>query len=439
MAPDVAAATAGRKLGRAAQWQALGASERAVWGECRGSALYQTRVSVLDWQTKCSCPSRKFPCKHALGLLFIMADSLAAFGKDPEPEWVTNWLDKRDAAAQKKQARAEQPAKPVDTAAQAKRATKRHEAVLEGLDQLDVWLADLVRTGLARLPSEGAAAFELQARRLVDAQAPGLAALVRAIKDEIGGGDAWTGRVLGELGKLALLSHAYRRGEALPPLLVQDVRRRIGYTIEQSEVIAHGDVVEDDWSVVGQVTEDDERVRSQRTWLVGARTGRSALVLQFAAGSAKFVEVLVVGTTLTARLAFWPASVPERALVVTRLREPRSSGDPPKARSIGETLTSHAQALALDPWLERQLCVLGQVSVVPGKPWLLVDDTGAALPLGVGRHDVLLAVSGGQPVVVVAEWDGFVLTPLTVFNDGRVVPVARETTVARETAKEAQP
>lgn len=425
MAPDSAAASAGRKLGRAAQWKALGASERAVWGECQGSALYQTRVSVLDWSTKCSCPSRKFPCKHALGLLFIMAESSAAFGKDPEPEWVNSWLDKRDAAAQKKQARAEQPAKPVDTAAQAKRANKRHEAVLEGLDQLDVWLADLVRGGLGRLPNEGAVAFELQARRLVDAQAPGLATQLRTIKDAIGRGEDWTGRVLGELGKLALINHAYRRLESLPPLPAQDVRRRIGYTLEQSEVIAHGDVVEDEWTVAAQITDHDDRVRSQRTWLIGARTGRGAQVLQFAAGSAKFSEVLVVGTTLTARLAFWPASVPERALFVTRLSEPRTSSAPPVACSIGEMLTNHAQALARDPWIERQFCVLGPVCVAPGEPWLLIDGTGAALPLRDGRHDVLLAVSGGQPVEVAAEWDGFVLSPLTVFSEGRVVTLSK--------------
>lgn len=426
MAPDASGSAAGRKLAKATQWKGLGGSERAIWGECQGSALYQTRVSVLDWSTKCSCPSRKFPCKHALGLLFMWAETPPVFTKDAEPEWVTSWLDKREVAAQKKQARADQPDKPVDVAAQAKRASKRHAAVVDGLEQLDVWLADVVRSGLGRLASEGAAAFEAQARRLVDAQAPGLAAQVRALRESIGRGDDWTARVLGELGKLALLGHAYRRLEQLPPLLAHDVRRRIGHTLEQSEVIAHGDVVEDAWTVVATVSEENERFRSQRAWLVGENTGRRALVLQFAAGAAKFGEVFVVGTTLSARLAFWPAAVPERALVLARLSEPRTGVKPRQVHDIGATLSHHADALARDPWLERHLCLLGDVRVGPGQPWLLVDGAGAALPLRDGRHDVLLALCGGQPVAVVAEWDGCVLTPLTAYADGRVVPLSKE-------------
>lgn len=426
MAPDPSGATAGRKLAKATQWKGLGASERAVWGECQGSALYQTRVCTLDWSTKCSCPSRKFPCKHALGLLFLTADTPSVFGASEEPEWVSNWLEKRDAAAQKKQARAEQPDKRVDAAARAKRANKRHSAVLEGLEQFDVWAADLVRSGLGRLPSEGAAAFEAQGRRLVDAQAPGLAAQVRSIRDLISHGDDWAERLLGALGKLTLLTHAYRRLDSLPPLLAHDVRRRIGYTLDQTEVIAHGDIVEDDWTVVASVTEDDERVRSQRVWLVGASSGRTALIVQFAAGAAKFGEVLVVGTAFPARLAFWPSAAPERALIVTRLAEPRPSEMPRYADGIAAQLSQHADVLARDPWSERHLCLLDSVRVASGEPWLLVDRAGAALPLRGARHDLLLAVSGGHPLFVVAEWDGFVLTPLTAVIEDRTVVLSQE-------------
>jgi hypothetical protein len=130
--------------------------------------------------------------------------------------------------------------------------------------------------------------------------------------------------------------------------------------------------------------------------------------------------VLVGGTVLSARLAFWPAAVPERALIVNRLGEPRTGGLPWPAQDIGATLDRHAHELARDPWLDRQLCLLDGVTVAPGAPWFLVDRAGAALPLRGDRHDVLLALSGGHPLVVSAEWDGFTLLPLTAFGDGRV-------------------
>lgn len=426
MAPDIAGAAAGRKLAKPAPWKALGESERAFWGECQGSALYQTRVALRDWSTKCSCPSRKFPCKHALGLLFLMAESPAAFASGAEPEWVTDWLDKRQVAEQKKQARAEQPEKPIDAVAQAKRASKRHGSVLAGLDHLDLWLADLLRNGLGRLPTEGPVLFESEARRLVDAQAPALATRLRAVGAQVGATEDWASRVLGDLGRLSLLSHAYRRVDELSPLLAHDVRRRIGYTLDQSEVVAHGDVVEDDWTVVASTTDEEERVRSQRSWLVGERSGRRALVLQFAAGPTKFADVLLVGTTFPARLAFWPASEPERALLAARLGETRSAGAPRHGRDVASALEQHASALARDPWLERSLFLLDGVATVPGEPWLLADRSGLALPLRGSRHEVLWALSGGHPLTVAAEWNGLELVPLAAFDRERAIALVRE-------------
>jgi uncharacterized Zn finger protein len=119
LAPDSSSAQAGKKLGTRAPWKGLGQSEQALWGECQGSALYQTQVSLVELASKCSCPSRKFPCKHALGLLFLAASSPDAFPVGSSPEWVAEWFEKRGAAQQKKQARAEAAAaKPVDEVAQ---------------------------------------------------------------------------------------------------------------------------------------------------------------------------------------------------------------------------------------------------------------------------------------------------------------------------------
>jgi uncharacterized Zn finger protein len=69
MAPDPAAAAAGKKLVALKLWSDLGRSPAAIWGKCQGSALYQVKIDLANMGTSCSCPSRKFPCKHALGLL----------------------------------------------------------------------------------------------------------------------------------------------------------------------------------------------------------------------------------------------------------------------------------------------------------------------------------------------------------------------------------
>jgi hypothetical protein len=47
-----------------------------------------------------------------------------------------------------------------------------------------------------------------------------------------------------------------------------------------------------------------------------------------------------------------------------------------------------------------------------GAHWWARDGSGDALPLAGDEHWKLLAVSGGQPVELAAEWDGERLHPL---------------------------
>lgn len=431
LAPDAASIAAGKKLGRATSWQNLGHSDAAVWGECQGSALYQTRVALADFASKCSCPSRKFPCKHAIGLLFVVAESPGALTSGAAPDWVVGWLEKRGSAQESKKARAEAAAeKPVDEVAQAKRARKRHDNVLAGLDQLDAWMSDLIRQGLSRVRAEPPSFWESQARRMVDAQAPGLASRIRRMGEREGVGESWAQRTLHELGATMLLTHAYRRLDRLEPGLAADVRRLLGYSLDQVEVIAHGDVVEDDWVVLAEVTHEEERVRVQRAWLRGEACARTAMILQFAAGpTGRFAETFVGGTRFRAGLAFWPSAYPQRALVVERKGAIETVRVPPPVASISACLDRFAVGLGRLPWLERDLFALERVvPLTPeadGTSGVIVDDADRALALVGKDHDVLLALSGGRPLTLLGEWDGYALSPLVVWQGERMIAVGR--------------
>src|SRR5688572_8822107 len=102
MAPDAASAAAGKKLMALKNWEDLGQSPEAIWGKCRGSALYQVRIDLSNMGYSCSCPSRKFPCKHSLGLMLVAAASPDAVAEASLPEWVEEWLSKRRDKAEKK-------------------------------------------------------------------------------------------------------------------------------------------------------------------------------------------------------------------------------------------------------------------------------------------------------------------------------------------------
>src|SRR5919201_1330078 len=137
LAPDPSAAKAGRDLSSSHKWKSSGRSEGAVWGECKGSAAepYKTVIDLSEPAFKCTCPSRKFPCKHALGLFLIYAGQPATINNAEPPTWAMEWLTKRQ------QARTKEPAKPKTAEdesrlaqEQQKRAQKRAARVEEGIE-----------------------------------------------------------------------------------------------------------------------------------------------------------------------------------------------------------------------------------------------------------------------------------------------------------------
>jgi hypothetical protein len=98
LAPDSASAKAAGGLLGDGQWPNLGVDGEALWGECKGSGAkpYQTQVDLSALVTRCSCPSRKFPCKHALALLLMHAQGQPRLATPSEPPaWVSEWLASR--------------------------------------------------------------------------------------------------------------------------------------------------------------------------------------------------------------------------------------------------------------------------------------------------------------------------------------------------------
>jgi hypothetical protein len=189
----------------------------------------------------------------------------------------------------------------------------------------------------------------------------------------------------------------------------------VGFTVPQEQVLAEGEAVVDEWWVVAQRVEQDERLRTFASWLWGRRSGRWALVLQFAAGAQAVADTLVPGVGQEARLAFWPSAHPLRALVAERLGPPQLLGRSlPPGQTIDALLARQAEALAQQPFLERFPVCLGEVVPVLDAThrWLWVDASGAALPHRGPEAWVPLALSGGRPLQVVGEWSGRGFVPL---------------------------
>lgn len=172
-APNPAAAENGRKLSKKGSFSALHktADGTLYWAECAGSGKTPYRVSIdftnQDAPTcRCSCPSRQFPCKHALGLMFEL---LAAkpFDTADIPQDIAEKRARQAARAAKKEAAAEEggkPAKPKkpNAAAQKKKLAKQ----LEGLDMAERMVDDLLSAGIGTLSGSSAQTYDKLARDL---------------------------------------------------------------------------------------------------------------------------------------------------------------------------------------------------------------------------------------------------------------------------------
>ena len=419
LAPDAKVAAAGKKLGAPKSWQGLGRSPGAIWGECRGSAVYQVRVDLSDLAVKCSCPSRKHPCKHGIGLLFLSAEAPPA--ESSPPDWVTDWLTRRAARAKPKAdagGRADKGAS-ADSKAKEKRAKQRLSRMSSGLEVLDLWMEDLVRGGLAAVGTKPQSFWGDQAKRMVDAQAPSVAARLRRLSTIPNSSPDWPERLLDGLGRIALLSVAFRRLDGLDGPLADSVRSEVGITLSQEEAMEQGEKVEDAWIVLGQRTTDEDRLKVRRTWLFGQETRRYALILLFAAAGSPFTESFVSGTVQKAELAFYPGAYPLRAVVRSRSgsrgRVERLHGH----ETLGAFLDHTSEAMARQPWIEVLPAALENVTpMFDGSRWLVRDRDGEALPLAEGEHWTLLTLSGGRIVDLAAEWNGGKLLPIGVVADG---------------------
>jgi hypothetical protein len=426
LAPDASALAAGRKLATAKDWRSTGHDQRSLWGECQGSALYQVKVDLAALAYNCTCPSRKLPCKHVLGLLLLAAGGGQVVAAE-SPEWVTTWLAKRSETAKKKEEKRQAvDTNPVDAEAQAKRAVKRYANVGDGIAQLELWMTDLVRGGLAELDCTGVAFWQDQARRLVDAQAKGLATRVEKLGELVGTGSDWPARLLAELGLLALLTQAYGRLAQLDAPLAADVRQLIGWTVDEKELRAGGDVTSDRWLVLGQSLEEEDRLRVQRNWLLGLSTGRTALVLQFAFDKGPFPAAILPATVIEGEVAFYASAYPQRGQIVERAGDQPSFTGRLAASTIADMLSTAADALARQPWLDRTVALLAEARVVPAKEaaWQICDAASQAVPLVRGSHWTLLALSGGRPLTIAGLWNGAALEPLGAMVDGTYLALA---------------
>lgn len=421
MAPDDASKKSGKELANPSKWVKREISDRALWGECQGSGKlpYQTQVDLSNIAFKCSCPSRKFPCKHGLGLMLLYARDQKLFSRTAEPDWVTGWLDKRNEREEKKTEKKEKEKK-ADPAAQAKRQENRLRRVEDGMEELRLWILDIVRNGLVNIPGKDPSYFEGISRRMVDAQAPGLASMVRTLGNTNFFADGWQTSFLDQLIRLYLVLEGFSRLESFPDPLQEELKTLIGFTQNQ-EALKNEAGIRDEWFVLAKRTDKEENITTERNWLYGVQCKRYALILQFYV-KGQLPEVnLLPGSCIDAELVFYKGSNPMRALV-------KQQHQMTAVKPIGgfnnwnEVLSAAGDAYASNPWVSHRPAIIDNVvPLLHANQWMLKDAEGQGVSItkGFDQGWKLLSVSGGKPVRLFAIGREQTFEPMGVWMDNQ--------------------
>ncbi|MBV7529721.1 SWIM zinc finger family protein [Chitinophaga sp. sic0106] len=415
-APDDASRKSGKDLASLLKWESTGRSAIALWGACKGSGSkpYQTQIDLQQLAFKCSCPSRKFPCKHGIALLLLYSRSTDNIPETASPAWVNEWIEKRQATQEKK------AAAPVTTStSSAKSPAVRASRVNEGIEELLRWMKDMLRNGIIHLPEKNQTYWENTARRLIDAQAPGLAGMVRNLQDIHYYQEGWQQQFMVHLLKLYTTVQGYLHLELLPELLQQDIRQQCGFTVNQ-EYLKSLPGITDTWQVLGkQITEQDKLI-TERYWLYGESSGQTALILQFYARHFSTPAfTLQPGTAIKAELVYFPSVKPLRAV----LKEYKLTASPMHFHGMhqwSDVLAHQTDLCSSMPVYPEQLYTVQSLQLVPQQQqWLLMDQQRQLMALKPGSNKLwkLLAITGGHAMPMAVTGAGNYYEPIGVWSN----------------------
>lgn len=155
------------------------ADETLLFGECKGSGAssYHTSVDFSAPEnpvSRCSCPSRQFPCKHALGLLYAYLSGKAFETAELPPDIAEKREKAEKREEKKKEKTAPAPRKPDKSA-----LAKKLKAQLEGLELLEKMLSGISKSGLGAMNAKTVKVLEEQCRQLGNYYLPGAQIFLR--------------------------------------------------------------------------------------------------------------------------------------------------------------------------------------------------------------------------------------------------------------------
>ncbi len=382
--------------------------------------VYNIAIDIDKNRLHCTCSFQPQPCLHAVALHHFFLQSADTDFPTAEvlPDWVQELLAGNSGRLPTK-------ALVSHSISRQQRRYERLERATDGFADLEGWLFDVIRRGVATTVSEDQGWTTGIATRAADASLTGLSRTLRLTGNIAPNRPDWAEKTLAVLAESYLAVRAFRKRETLPENQVAELQQWLGISTKKEEVLAKGEQLTDAWAVVGQVEEvTEDKLKVRRTWLLGQTSRRYALLVDYAFGGAPFAPGWLAGTIQRGTIAWYPSSWPLRALAFDDFQHLSKITRLEAYDDFQTFATDYAKAVGAQPWLSIFPAIFAEAAIFFKNEILFaVDVAGKMLPLHAAEHDIwrLLALSGGHPISVFGEWNGTTLRPLTVIAAGRLV------------------
>lgn len=195
MSPNASAVANAKKICSSGSFVKLAHSSDDTFymGECKGSGKsnYIVSADFVDEENpviRCTCPSRQFPCKHGLALLFEIADE-KTFEECEIPEDILAKREKKEKAKAKKESAEktegiEKEKKAPSKVSKAAR-TKKINKQIEGLDLIKKITSQLLKVGLSTMGTVSLKEYKDIVKQLGDYYLPGPQILFQRLMLEV--------------------------------------------------------------------------------------------------------------------------------------------------------------------------------------------------------------------------------------------------------------
>ena len=191
LAPNSTAASNGKKISKSGGFVRLACSsdDTFYFGECKGSGSKNYSVSIdfiepLTPVFRCSCPSRQFPCKHSLGLLYEMLEN-KTFETCEIPSDILTKREKKQTKEAKKEETVSEEKQATKKKTSKTAVTKKIKKQIEGLELTEKLMQDLLRAGLGTIGGTDVTTYRQLSKQLGDYYLPGPQRLLNQLILEI--------------------------------------------------------------------------------------------------------------------------------------------------------------------------------------------------------------------------------------------------------------